>query len=122
MFHVDITRNTRTPKLCLYPIEYALTKNNKESENWSKKVQEYDPNPIFIPSYQRPIVWGGTKIKDFINSTSKLFGSVILVSTDMNKPIILLDGFAKICCIYCDFKLFISSSIVSNSYTKRHSR
>ena len=95
MFHVDITRNTRTPKLCLYPIEYALTKNNKESENWSKKVQEYDPNPIFIPSYQRPIVWGGSKIKDFINSTSKLFGSVILVSTDMNKPIILLDGLQR---------------------------
>ena len=31
---------TRTPKLCL--IRVCLTKNNKESENWSKEIQEYD--------------------------------------------------------------------------------
>lgn len=89
-----ITRPGETPHFYVYPTQYALTNSDGDSRKWPNALKNYDPNPILIPNYQRRIVWDKKRIREFIDSTSTLFGTVILASTTPN-VIILIDGLQR---------------------------
>lgn len=93
--YMGITRPGETPAFYRYPVDYALTSSKLSSDDWPDSVQDFDPNPIQIPPYQRKIVWGKKQVSDFIESNSILFGTVILASEGSDKSIILLDGLQR---------------------------
>ncbi len=92
---MPITRPGETPSFYKYSISYALTSSKMPKETWPELVKEYDPMPIIIPPYQRKIVWKKNEVKEFIESSSTLFGTVILASDGTDSPIILLDGLQR---------------------------
>ena len=47
---MNLERPTRTPKLVEYATNFALKSPGKK---WHDDVDDFDPNPIKIPPYQR---------------------------------------------------------------------
>ena len=89
---MNLKRPTTTPKFVEYATNYALKSPNRE---WPDDVDDFDPNPIRIPPYQRKIVWDEKTINDFLNSKAVLFGTVILAQSPTEEPLILLDGLQR---------------------------
>lgn len=90
---MPITRPGETPFFYEYAVKYAL-KSSKE--DLPESVSDFDPNQISIPPYQRRIVWKEQEIKDFLESKSILFGSVILAApSGQDELLTLLDGLQR---------------------------
>jgi len=99
---MPLNRPGETPPFFEYAVKYAVKdahSNTDESENgteWEKLEQDFDPNPITIPPYQRKIVWKEDQLEAFLDSKSVLFGTVILAtSSGQDEPLILLDGLQR---------------------------
>lgn len=89
---MNLERPTRTPKLVEYATNFALKSPGKK---WHDDVNDFDPNPIKIPPYQRKIVWDEKTISDFLKSKAVLFGTVILAKSPTEEPLILIDGLQR---------------------------
>ena len=89
---MPLSRSGETPVFFEYAVKYALKSNEKV---WPPDVDDFDPNPIKIPAYQRKIVWNKNDIKDFLESNSILFGIVILAQTPQEEQLVLLDGLQR---------------------------
>ena len=88
---MNLERPTKTPKFVEYATNYAL----KPEREWPGEVDDFDPNPIKIPPYQRRIVWDEKTIEGFLESKAVLFGTVILAQSPAEDSLILLDGLQR---------------------------
>jgi hypothetical protein len=92
---MPLNRPGDTPEFYKYAVSYVLTSKTMSPEDWPIAVKDFDPNSIQIPAYQRRIVWRKDQVRDFINSSTILFGTVILASDGSTNPLILLDGLQR---------------------------
>jgi hypothetical protein len=90
-----IGRKGPTPVLFNYPIEYAIVDRDQTKKTLPGPIMDLDPATLRIPTYQRRLVWKEKQIESLIDSTSTLFGTVILASYDGNPELILIDGLQR---------------------------
>ena len=94
-----ISRNGQTPPYYEYGTKFVIVKDkNYTKQQLLDPVSITDPHMVYIPSYQRKLVWKKEDIVKLINTKSNLYGTVILAtwSTDPESPMTLVDGLQRL--------------------------
>ncbi len=94
-----ISRNGHTPPYYEYGTKFVIVKDkNSTKQQLDPSVSVTDPHMVYIPAYQRKLVWKKDDIKELVNTKSNLYGTVILAtwSTDPESPMTLVDGLQRL--------------------------
>nr|WP_276978618.1 DUF262 domain-containing protein [Ferrimicrobium acidiphilum] len=89
---MPIQRAGETPPFVELPLRYVIIDSNLPRP--SPVVNSLGPTPIQIPTFQRGIEWGREEVSKLLNSTSCLYGTVILGSFP-GQPQVLIDGLQR---------------------------
>ena len=94
-----ISRNGHTPPYYEYGTKFVIVENKSSTQQQlPDPVSITDPHMIYIPAYQRKMVWKKEDIEKLIETKSNLYGTVILAtfSTDPESPMTLVDGLQRL--------------------------
>ncbi len=89
---MPIQRAGETPPLVELPLRYVISDSNLPTP--SPAITSLGPTPMQVPTFQRGIEWGRDEVSKLLNSTSSLYGTVILGSFP-GQPQVLIDGLQR---------------------------
>lgn len=96
---MGISRNGHTPPYYEYGTKFVIVKEKSATkQQLPPSVSITDPHMVYIPAYQRKLVWRIDDIQKLVDTKSNLYGTVILAtfSTDPESPMTLVDGLQRL--------------------------
>lgn len=90
---MGVERPGETPVFFSYAVRHALVGRNQNE--LPVQIRNFTVERLYIPPYQRKIVWNKEKIIDLLESESVLFGTVIMANTSEAGYLTLLDGLQR---------------------------